>query len=277
MLLITSIGLSLIASTIAQDTNIQKVEAALKASRVIPDVLPANFTPRFPIEVVFTDPTTKKIIPVTAGMNLTMNQTANIPNFAILSNNSMIIGKPYLMVMVDPDAPSPPNRSNSQILHFMGANYVSQNLTSNELFILSNSTAPIAPFMGPHPPDGSIPHRYTIAMYLQGSNNVTVPPGSIPANRSNFNLTNFVNESGNLTLLGATFFLTGPGNTTATNNASVEGNASISSILSGPQGSSTSPATPSSTSTGGAINLDLVAPAVWSVLAVMFGAVSTLL
>jgi len=267
MLLLTSICLSLVASTFAQDTSVQQVETALKNSGVIPDVFPANFTPAFPIEVVFTDPTTKQLIPITAGMNLTMNQTANIPSFAILSNNSQIIGKPYLMVMVDPDAPSPPDRSHSQILHFMGANYVSQSLTNNSLFILNNSTAPIAPFMGPHPTNGSIPHRYTIAMYLQGSNNVTVPPGTVPANRSNFNLTTFVNKSGNLTLLGATFFFTGPGNSTATNNGSTTTNGSSS------QPSGTSPAS----GTGGAMNLDFVAPAVWSILAVMFGAVSSLL
>lgn len=110
-------------------------------------------------------------------------------------------------------------------------------------------------------------------MYLQATNNVTVPKGSVPANRQKFNLTTFVNETGNLTLLGATFFFVGPGNTTATNNNTSGGNSTLSSILSG--ATNTAPAASQSSGAGGtgaAIGLEMVVPLAWSVLAAMFGA-----
>jgi len=273
---------SLAALIGAQDSNIQDVQAALMNSSVIPDVLPSNFTPVFPIEVVFPQ-SGGSDIPVTAGMNLTMAETANMPFFAIQSTNTMIIGKPYLMAIVDPDAPSPPNRTRAQFLHFLGANYVSNNLTDNEVFILSNTSEPIMPFVMPTPPNGSVPHRYTVAMYLQTGGNVTAANGTIPADRTNFNLTTFAQETGNLTLLGATFFLVGPGNTTANN--SIMGNASLSSILSSPSattapgaggGNTTSGGTDSGPGGsggggGGAARPEMVAPIVWSALALLFG------
>jgi hypothetical protein len=122
----------------AQDSDVQAVEAVLKNSSVIPDVLPANFSPMFPIEVsrvnevnvpiesnsialqvVFPQAGTNTSIPVTAGANLTANggllgsvrnvvlililvtETANMPFFAIQSNNMKIIGRPYLIAIVN--------------------------------------------------------------------------------------------------------------------------------------------------------------------------------
>lgn len=102
-----------------------------------------------------------------------------MPNFAILSNNTAIIGKPYLIAIVDPDAPSPPNRNVSQFLHFIGKgkllfekpnysailtsshllDYVSPALTNGTLFILSNTSAAIEEYFPPTPPAGSIAHR----------------------------------------------------------------------------------------------------------------------
>jgi len=277
MLLSKMILFSLGALIRAQDSNIQDVQAALMNSSVIPDVLPSNFTPAFPIEVVFPQSDGSNI-PVTAGMNLTVAETANMPFFAIQSTNMMIIGKPYLMAIVDPDAPSPPNRTRAQFLQFLGANYVSNNLTDNEVFILSNTSEAIMPFSMPTPPNGSVPHRYVVAMYLQtGGPNVTAANGTVPADRTNFNLTTFAQETGNLTLLGATFFLVGPGNTTANN--SIMGNASLSSILSSPSattaagagGGNTTSGPSGSGGGGGAARLEMVAPIVWSALALLFG------
>lgn len=51
MLLLTSLFFSLVTLNLAQDVDINTIESSLKAAQVIPDVLPANFTPRFPIEV----------------------------------------------------------------------------------------------------------------------------------------------------------------------------------------------------------------------------------
>ena len=110
-------------------------------------------------------------------------------------------------------------------------------------------------------------------MYLQASNSVKPAAGSVPANRTNFNLTTFAEETGGLTLLGATFFFVGPGNTTATNNATSSNSGSGSATA-----SATSPAAPASSSVSsgssvGAINFYLVTPIIWSILAPLFGSV----
>jgi hypothetical protein len=111
-------------------------------------------------------------------------------------------------------------------------------------------------------------------MYLQNSTDLTPANGTVPANRLNFNLTKFADETGNLTLLGATVFFVGPGN--STENNTVTGNVTLSSILSSPSatsavgGNSTS-GTSGGNGTGGAVTLELVAPAVWSTLALLFG------
>jgi len=268
----TAVLLSLAALISAQDSDTQVVEAVLKNTSVIPDVLPATFTPRFPIEVVFPQAgTNQPNIPVTAGANLTMNETLNKPFFAIQSNNTMIIGKSYLIAIVDPDAPSPPNRNISQFLHFLGVNYVADKVTDNEVLILKNNSAAITDYVNPTPPNGSIPHRYVVALYLQNSTNVTAANGTVPADRMNFNLTRFVEETGNLTLLGATVFFVGPGN--STDNNTVTGNASLSSILSSPSATSAAELNIAfgSNGTGGAATLEFVVPAAWSTLALLFG------
>lgn len=115
----------------AQDNNTAAVLQDLMNAKIIPNVIPA-FTPVFPFEVVFTDAEGSRF-PVTAGANLTINrlyffvflvacvdlidviETAREPSFAILSNNTHIIGKPYLIAMIDADAPTPQDPSLAQL------------------------------------------------------------------------------------------------------------------------------------------------------------------
>jgi hypothetical protein len=51
MLASALLTLALAAVVVAQDSNVTVVQATLQEDGVIPDVLPANFTPRFPFEV----------------------------------------------------------------------------------------------------------------------------------------------------------------------------------------------------------------------------------
>lgn len=52
--------------------------------------------------------------------------------------------------------------------------------------------------------------RYVLACYLQSSNNITIDSTEYPADRLHFNLTDFADKRGDLTLLGATYFYLGP-------------------------------------------------------------------
>jgi len=67
---LSALTLALLPLAYAQDNSTATVAAALESAKIIPDVV-ANFTPAFPLEVVFTD-NTGSTFPVTAGVNLTM-------------------------------------------------------------------------------------------------------------------------------------------------------------------------------------------------------------
>jgi len=265
MLSITFLLAALAVTVSSQDVNPAVVQATLMADGVIPDVLPSNFTPRFPFEVVFGNAANP--LPVTAGMNLTMAETATMPNFAILSNNTAIIGKPYLIAIVDPDAPSPPDRSVAQFLHFIGKDYISKALTNGTIFVLQNMSAPVEPYFPPTPPNGSVAHRYVVACYLQNSTGITLPKSFNASVRTNFNLSTFASEVPGLTLLGATVFWVAPGANGTTALPSSNGTAG------GPAPTATAPGAPGATGsapagTGAAL---AEAPVVWALFASMIG------
>jgi phosphatidylethanolamine-binding protein (PEBP) family uncharacterized protein len=258
--------LALIPFVYAQDSNIADVMDALTQAKVIPDVIPSGFQPRFPLDVKFTD-NNGTVWPVTAGVNLTMNQTANIPSFAIVSNNTQIIGKPYLMAIVDPDAPTPQSPNVSQFRHFLGADYISNGSTNGEFVLMNKSkTATLTDYVGPTPPKDSDAHRYVVLCYLQNSTGINAPSGFNASNRTNFNITNFVDnvQGNNLTLLAATFFFVSANDTTGSakpfNASNTTGGASA---------TGTAPAGGSGGGGNGAIELTLTTALAWTVVAAL--------
>ena len=72
--------LAILPLAYAQDIDTNTVVATLKSTNAIPDVIPANFTPRFAIEVVFTDANHSQF-PVTAGANLTIGRSSLFHTF----------------------------------------------------------------------------------------------------------------------------------------------------------------------------------------------------
>lgn len=115
--------------------------------------------------------------------------------------------------------------------------------------------------------------RYTVAMYLQANDSVTIKNGTVPDDRLNFDLKKFVKGTkGELTLVGATFFNVGAGNSTA-NDTSVH-NTTISSILAGatPTASEGAGNNDSSSDEGSVGKLDIFASIGWSALTSLFGA-----
>ena len=91
-------------------------------------------------------------------------ETAHRPQFALTSNNASLAGKPFVLVMFDPDAPTPKNRSLSQIRHLVASVQLASDisttvLTSTAGAPLSNSTPAVWDYLSPGPPPGSDPHR----------------------------------------------------------------------------------------------------------------------
>lgn len=81
------------------------------------------------------------------------------PTFAVVAsasqNNATSANQTFVLVIVDPDAPTPQNTSISQFRHMLAGN-----MHANESGILTNSSAALSDFVPPTPPAGSDPHRY---------------------------------------------------------------------------------------------------------------------
>lgn len=93
---------------------------------------------------------------------------------------------PLLLVMIDPDAPSPDAPSASNILHWMAPDMSAK--TAAQDFgplqgqaVLTNSTPNVVPFAPPGPPATSSAHRYLLFLFEQ-------PQGfAVPAQFTQFN------------------------------------------------------------------------------------------
>ena len=61
--------------------------------------------------------------------------------------------------MIDLDAPTPQMPNESEIRHFLGANFHLLDFNAQGVGLLSNTTPAISGFLQPTPPAGSDPHR----------------------------------------------------------------------------------------------------------------------
>lgn len=269
-------SLSLLALAVAQDTSVQQVERALKASRVIPDVLPATFTPRFPIEVSLREGVTDRseLISTAQGYFHWSRYEGGYTNhrrrasedkssahytghgdkayheqrlwtFLRLPSGRMIERLPenhswsLLYIRSEIHLTARADSLNRSILTHQVlqtgmslrsfTSWASTSLARGSLMVSSIwrtsrslSWTSYIPnllrdrFLIGEKPMEDVIHvliiiRYVVATYLQASSKVDVMNGTVPANRQNFNLTTFVDGTqGELTLLGATFFMVGP-------------------------------------------------------------------
>jgi len=115
----------------------------------------------------------------------------------------------YTVLMVDPDARYPEHPTSRFYLHWIQANFTESmtNATMGER-ALTNATQPFVPYLRPSPPTNSSAHRYIIYAFQQPSN-FTIPPqwaGLSASNRSNFNLTRFINDTHLGTPAAANYF-----------------------------------------------------------------------
>lgn len=101
-------------------------------------------------------------------------ETAIPPEFGITTNaNNNDTTGPFVIAMIDLDAPSPQAPTSAQIRHFLGSNFALSNdpnstsgtlSSSDAVQLLKNSSAALSEFLQPSPPAGSDPHRYVYAV-----------------------------------------------------------------------------------------------------------------
>ncbi|KAJ0123634.1 hypothetical protein N8I77_010613 [Diaporthe amygdali] len=134
------------------------------------------------------------------GGNITSQQPALAVNPAAYQSVADYNGD-YVILMIDPDAPSPDSPTSRFILHWLAAN-VTQGTTAEAPLTgqraLTNSTPAFVPYRAPTPPLNSSAHRYIIYAFAQ-PDNFAIPEsfsGFSAQNRSLFSLDRFISEAG---------------------------------------------------------------------------------
>ena len=133
--------------------------------------------------------------------------------------------------MVDLDAPTPQMPNESQIRHFLGANFVLTSTNQQNITLLSNSTPAISNFLQPTPPAGSDPHRYgnrthlglikaetflivvnryVFLLFEQPNDFNSQTFVTADTSTANFNISAFAEETGLGSPIGGTFMLVCP-------------------------------------------------------------------
>ncbi|KAJ3542854.1 hypothetical protein NMY22_g3346 [Coprinellus aureogranulatus] len=95
-----------------------------------------------------------------------MAVTAQTPQLSLYGISADPGPGPFVIIMADPDVPTPQNPSFSPVRHWLAGNYYPTK-TSN---VLTPSGTAITPYFQPTPGVGSPAHRYTYLLYKQPSN-----------------------------------------------------------------------------------------------------------
>ncbi|KAF2235657.1 PEBP-like protein [Viridothelium virens] len=138
----------------------------------------------------------------------------------------------FTIIMIDPDAPTPQDTSESQIIHWLQPSAkasTSSSSTSLTPITFTATAAAQAAYIPPAPPQNSSAHRYIQYLFSQPSG-FTVPAeftGFGGNNRTNFDIASFVQASGLKGPLAANYVrVAQPGAPGAASSSSFGGSAS---------------------------------------------------
>ncbi|CAE6442342.1 unnamed protein product [Rhizoctonia solani] len=202
---------SVLASPYAKYPTLAEVKEKFYSEGIVPDVLP-SFNPTSFIYLTYTgnlsDGSSSKV--VLPGTNFVRNDTLVPPQISVQG----VKGGPYVVVMVDPDAPSRANPTLGQVRHLLAANFTvsSPSKYVRQSYVLKNSTAAFSEYEPPTPPVGSGLHRYVALLYSQPKN---FDVSSLNASDIlSFNISAFAARSGLGEPLAGTFLTVERKNTT---------------------------------------------------------------
>jgi len=218
--------------------GITAIETQFETSDLIPDLLP-SFNPSALMTVTFSG-----VGPISPGQNLSMQQTATVPDVTITpANSSVPTTGNFTLMMVDAFAIGT-NGSDRQILHWLANFATLQNDFSPRpsLNVSTDGGLVVTNYISPQPPVGTGLHRYAILLFPQPSS------FSPPANLSSpnvgidlyFHFTNYTLSSNLGQPIAGTFFEVqqGPANVTIPPTSAVVTSTPTPSVSSSPTVSS---------------------------------------
>ncbi|THU92230.1 PEBP-like protein [Dendrothele bispora CBS 962.96] len=191
----------------------EKVKEDFEKSGLVPDVV-ETFEPKAVLDVAFSGE--ESPVYVVEGGNLTVNQTALMPTFWLTYNDPSLLNQTFIVTMVDPDAPTPQNRSLAQVRHLVLADVRINGSGSEGVALLTNSTPALSEYIPPGPPAGSDPHRYTFLLWNQPPtfDRASASASFDPAAPVGFNVSQFASQNGLGQPVAGTFFFEGPDSNT---------------------------------------------------------------
>ncbi|KAF7297708.1 PEBP-like protein [Mycena kentingensis (nom. inval.)] len=173
--------------------NTRAVQRAFEAAN-IPEDLAITFNPTAILDVSYlqTDGSTVHLHP---GLNVPRNQTASAPEMALHFTDSKGASArtsgSFVVIMIDPDAPTPQNRSLSSVNHFIGGDFY-----PSDHGVLANSTAAVTEYRQPRPPQESAAHRYVFLAFLQSEEFASQTLVNADTSMFFFNVSQFAAETG---------------------------------------------------------------------------------
>jgi len=188
------------------ETSLADVSRTFEAAN-IPATINLPFAPEVLYELTYPEVNAPPIH-VTTGLELTPPDVAQPPRFSVCGGRRAGIGHgPFVLVIIDPDAPSAQDPSLAQVRHFVGGGYYLEQGYYDGPHPLVNKTPAVSDYISPAPPPGSGFHRYTSLLFKEPAsfrNQNLVNTSSSPLS---FNLSAFAEATGLGYPLGGTFFL----------------------------------------------------------------------
>src|SRR5258708_2473054 len=189
-------------------SGIAGIQASFKNASLVPDLL-QSFDPTALMNVTFPG-----VGAITAGQNLSTEQTTTAPNVtSLLANSSIPTTGNFTLIMVDALAAGT-NGSGTEVLHWLANgvtlnNRSSSDPSSSSLEVSTANALVVSNYFPPQPPPGTGLHRYAILLLPQP------PTFSPPANLStanisidlNFHFKDYVASSNLSQPIAGTFFL----------------------------------------------------------------------
>ncbi|KAF5347065.1 hypothetical protein D9758_011655 [Tetrapyrgos nigripes] len=208
---------------VGQGMSTETMKQAFGDAAIVPDVL-GQFEPEAVLSVAY-NPAEDHPVYVVSGGNLTGNETSFMPSFWLTFQDMSLLNSTFIITMIDPDAPSPQNRSLSQVRHLVLAD-VHINGSASEGTVtaqLTNSSAALSEYLAPAPPAGT--HRYIFLLWkAPGGFDKSAVASSFNPVPTGFNVSEFAETFGLGSPVAGTFFFEAPASE-ASGNASGDKNA----------------------------------------------------
>ncbi|KAH6911717.1 PEBP-like protein [Coprinopsis sp. MPI-PUGE-AT-0042] len=166
----------------------------------IPVDLGIKFRPSALLTVALPQSSGRPVM-VKTGSQLPRNVTVGPPSFIIAG---LRYTGPFVIVCVDPDAPTPQEPTVAQVRHQLAGNFYSSG------HVLQNKTGAVTEWLQPSPPSYSSAHRYVFLLYKQprgfNAQTIVTPETSL----INFNISSFASVVGLGDPLAGTFMIVAP-------------------------------------------------------------------